>query len=232
VLIALGGTGEASVIDDVAPYVHDEDPFIRRAAMSAMLGVGARAMPAFRGLLRDSDPAIRCEAARALAMLGAEGSLAEVRAIARDDVDPRVRICAAGAQARLGEREAIEPLLRSLEEADPALRGLAAEALGLAGGTEAATALIAALEHFPSGRDEPNAAIRALIELGDVGRVEMRGALEEASNSALAALARGLAVVGSQDDLDALREQLDRARGDSADALDAAISAIALRLDG
>ena len=82
---------------------------VRLAATRALAWVAsASAAPALVEMLRDTDSAVRAEAVRALAVLGAVGP--EVEALLNDP-DPGVRLAAAGAVADAGGANAINLLV-------------------------------------------------------------------------------------------------------------------------
>jgi HEAT repeat protein len=79
--------------------------------------------------------------------------------------DPKLRLWAADALAKSGDRRAVEPLIGALHDPDPQMRSLAAMGLGRIGDPRAVTPLIAALGD--SNEDGSMAAGMALGQLRD-----------------------------------------------------------------
>lgn len=108
--------------------------------------------------LTDAEPAVRCEAARALGLIGGRDPTIPLADRLRKDTSPEVRAAAAVAVAHIASRLAIEPLVAGLLDSSPQVRLASAEGLGamgprLATGTygelgrnKAGNALIAALD--------------------------------------------------------------------------------------
>lgn len=160
----------------LATLAADASPEVRRQAAWALgrqRASGPEVGAALTRALEDTAPAVRVEAARALAAAGPETSGApatEARLIALLD-DPRseVRWAAANALDARGVHGASDVpwLARALRHSDPYVRGFAAWTLGVAGPAagEAAPALQGALR-------DPEPGVRALAvrALGNIGR--------------------------------------------------------------
>ncbi len=227
VLVALGQLGSESVVDAVAPYAEDPDPFVRRAAIEALAGCGARGARTLRRLLDASEPSTRCRAAVALGLAGQSEDLERLRPMADQDPDPHVRACAIGALGRLGDREAVDRLAVILGDPESPANGTAADALALVGSTQAAAVLVDALPRF--GYDD-NPALRALIALGDIARVEMLASLGHVTDDHALLIADGLSVLGRPRDVPALRAAQEGADASETErAWGAAIAAIESR---
>lgn len=230
VLVALGSAGHPGAIDDVVPYLEHEDPFVRRAALVALIRIGERAAPTLRRLLDHDAPAMRCEAARALAILADRGALDQLRAMGREDDDARAASCALGAAGRLGDADAVATLVDQLATGTLDVRTRAADALAIVATVEVVAPLADALTSFPATPDHPNPALRALIELGPVAAPELVTRTATARGEELALLARVLATTARPGDQPALERALDRATTDVARAaLMDAIQAVAIR---
>lgn len=230
VLLALGTTGHADAVNEIAAYLAHSDPFVRRAATVALVRVGGASVGVFRERLDDPRPGLRCEAARALALTGDAGDVRALRQIADNDESELVRMCATGAAGRLGDADAVPVLATLLREGTVESRALAADALALVRTADVVVPLADALTDFPVDRDHPNAALRALIGLGELARPELLSRLDGASSEEQVLLARALASVGVGDDIAQLNAAVDRAQhGDARMALRDAVASIEYR---
>lgn len=230
VLLALGTTGHDDAINEVAPFLNNSDPFVRRAATVALVRIGSSSVGIFRARLADSDPLQRCEAAKSLAMTGDDSDIRRLRGLASSDPSALVRTCSLGAAGRLGDETALVALVAQLRNGTIEGRTLAADALTLMNSADVVAPLADALTDFPVGRDYPNPALRALIWLGDLARPELLGRLESASTEEQTLIARALASIGTTEDVGALSRALERALQDEARlALRDAIASIQYR---
>lgn len=230
VLLALGTTGDEASVNEIARFLSDQDPFVRRAATVALVRLGGASVGVFRERLRLDDAGERCEAARALAWTGARSDIDSLRVVARTDESVLVRTCALGAAGRLGDEAAIPELVEQLRGGTIQARELAADALALVGDPSVVAPLADALTDFPIERDHPNAALRALIGLGELGRPELLSRLVEATPEEQVLLARALASIGVEEDVAALRAAIARARHEDArGALSDAVASIEYR---
>lgn len=230
VLLALGNTGDEGAVNEIAPFLSDHDPFVRRAATVALVRLGGASVGVFRERLRLDEPGERCEAARALAWTGSRSDISSLRAVAADDPSPLVRTCVLGAAGRLGDDEAVPLLVEQLRGGTIETRELAADALAQVGDPSVVGALADALTDFPIERDHPNAALRALIGLGELARRELLDRLVGASPEEQVLLARALASIGVAEDVAALEVALAQAAHDEArSALRDAVTSIEYR---
>lgn len=94
----------------------------RAAALSALIGRGMAAAPAFRAALRSADARTRAYAAEGLGRIG-DVTAADVLYAALDDSDDTVRAQAATALARLGNERAFDALIRTLGDYPDLLHG-------------------------------------------------------------------------------------------------------------
>lgn len=230
VLLALGTAGHDVVINEIAPFLNDRDPFVRRAATVALVRIGTSSVGIFRARLADTDPLQRCEAAKSLAMTGDESDIRRLRSLAASDPSTLVRTCSLGAAGRLGDDSALEALVAQLRNGTIDGRTLAADALTLMNTPAVVQPLADALTDFPVARDYPNPALRALIGLGSLARPELLNRLTGASTDEQTLIARALASIGTPADVDALRQALEGARQEEARrALRDAIASIRYR---
>jgi HEAT repeat protein len=133
---------------------HAADPLTRLAAVKALGGFGADALPGLSGALADDDAEVRIQAVKTLGRLALPDSV-PLLAKALTDRSPWVRRLAAqalGAMGRKGAAEAITALVAPLGDTDPLVWDNAAAALeGL--GPRAVPTLVRALS-------DPRARVR------------------------------------------------------------------------
>ena len=130
-LVALAGAGPHAFRSLVEAAHSTEDPSVR--ALVADLLVSA---------LHDEDPFVRRAAAEALGLLEEPAGLIPLGAAARSDVDAGVRQAAAGALGKLKHQRSLELLLEVLDDFDPGVRKAAVEALADLGFVEAVPPLL------------------------------------------------------------------------------------------
>jgi HEAT repeats len=156
-------------------------------------------------LMRDPDADVRAAATWAMALISSPESVwALLHALRRGEVDPDRVV------ERLGTRRATRPLLDALELSSFApVRGWIAEALGLAGGPEAAPALISLL-----GDTDEEVRLRACRALAGLAAPSSLHALIQAMRDESAAVrsqaARALGALGDE----AAASELLKALGD------------------
>jgi len=177
----------AGVIHRFVEYSRNLVGWVRERALNALLELGPDMGPAVLQLLRDPDPSIR---ATALSMLDNVEGFREIEAVVPllEDKDWWVRVSAANTLAQAGDRRAVGPLVKALDDGET--RWAAVEALGrlrdpralpalarLLGSSSTAVRLEAllALRHF----DHPNlmTAFRRVAEK-DPNRIVRTRALE------------------------------------------------------
>jgi HEAT repeat protein/lysophospholipase L1-like esterase len=156
------------------------EPMVRRQAVWAMRSAAATVLPALTTALRDEHPAVRAEAARALAVAGPlPAETRDELFVALADGSETVRWNAADALASqdLSDPETAARLGASLGSPDTYVRGFAAWSLGQAG----PAAVPAARDLVARARD-PEPGVRTLVvrALGNLGVAddEVLGALE------------------------------------------------------
>ena len=186
---ALGSTAVRSPARLAALLAH-RDPTVRRQAAWAIGPAAATLVPDLTVALRDEHPAVRAEAARALA--GAGPLPVETRDelfVALADASETVRWSAADALASqdLSDPESAARLGASLGSPDTYIRGFAAWSLGQAG-----PAALPATHDLVARAEDPEPGVRTLV-------VRALGNLGVADGAVLAALEQTLAE-GSQED--------------------------------
>jgi putative heme-binding domain-containing protein len=137
--LALG----AADAPQLAAWLGDQRPAVRRRAADLLSERGAAAIPALIGALRHDDPLVRTDAVWTLTRIEAVEARAAVRQ-ALADGDPEVRQAAIHSIGLLKDGDALPELLSLLEGSSEANRRAAAEALGRLGNPAAAPALLAA----------------------------------------------------------------------------------------
>jgi VWFA-related protein len=139
---------------------------VRRPEVQVRSVGGVFPLPAqveiLRADLKDSDPAVRAEAARTLAGVEAEEATRLLRSALHDRAIP-VRMEAARGLGLRGGAETIEPLVRALEDGAPEVRTAAYDAL-LSLGQPATLTLI---ERLPKG--DETTRVLTLQLLGEIG---------------------------------------------------------------
>ena len=141
------GSAKAAVPLLVA-RLRDANPSTRRAAIETLVEMRPEsnaAIPVLTELLGDKDLASRCDAAKALAKMGAEPKGKAIAALTQmlRDPDKRSRIAAITALGQIGAEaaEAIPALTELLKDTDKELHITAAAALGRMGPQAAKTAM-------------------------------------------------------------------------------------------
>lgn len=166
------GVSDAALAAELEKSVWSGGPKERADAadLLRLLGPAARpAAPALAAALKDPDPGIRRNAARALGALGSGKESAAALAEALTDRDPTVRAAVAAALADLGPeaKSAADELAAALKSDDAEVRVYAAVALASVGGpAKAAVAVLAAAV----GPDQPKPLrLRAAGGLAKIG---------------------------------------------------------------
>jgi putative heme-binding domain-containing protein len=151
-------------VAELASLLGDDRPAVQRRAIETLVDRGEQSLSALDQLLSNSpSPAARRNVVWTATRIGAAGEVAR-KAFA--DRDPTVRQAAAHAAAARGDRQAVEPLIKMLDEQAPHSRRVAAEALGRIGDRAAVPALLACLAK-PSDHVLEHSLTYALIELAD-----------------------------------------------------------------
>jgi putative membrane-bound dehydrogenase-like protein len=141
----------------------DPRPAVRDRALTAVTKHGGGAVPALGNALKSPEYLVRSNAVWALTRIGTPATQALARG-ALDDADPRVRQAACQSAFVTVDREAVDPLVRRLDDESLAVRREAARALGRLGNAKAVAALgnAAATPHDPV---LTHALVYALIEI-------------------------------------------------------------------
>lgn len=230
--IALGQLGGARAHRALAEALRSEHPAVRFQALAGYVETSTDAEPRkVIALLRDADPEVRAQAARALATLidAAPHAKAAMIAALRElltDGAPRARAEAALALAKLGDASGREALGGALE--DPTLRGEALEAIATLSLTDYAGVIARIAANIFTSPFDRIAVARALIHLGDPrGRELLSAAL-----AGFRALPRVLAVqaigeLGLAELAPEVAKLAERSRGVDASTLVGALGALA-----
>ena len=144
-----------SVLENPARFLDDEDPHVRRLAVSAC-SVDPKGVVELGDLaVRDPDPTVRALAVEALGLAG------ETADLARTDADDRVREAAATAAGEVGSTAAVDWLIEAARsDEDQLVREAAVAALGAIGDERALPVL---LDLVTEGR--PRVRRRAVVAL-------------------------------------------------------------------
>ncbi|MDT8384212.1 MAG: HEAT repeat domain-containing protein [Gammaproteobacteria bacterium] len=178
---ALGAIGGPKVFDAVLALIKDKDEFLRRTAVEILnTGKDPRALDRLIEALRDEDWWVRERAVDALAAIGDARAVPHL--ITMLEENPEAGQVVIRALATLGDRQAINPLLRQLDKADNTLRKEALKALeSLTDDTSAQAVQEAVTQLIHTRGDEVGSAadetVRSLIQrFGDRASPASRGA--------------------------------------------------------
>ncbi len=114
----LGDVDDPAVLNRLAPLLGDIDPMVRQEVLAAFVkhGVGNETIvPELVLLLRDSNPAIRTNAAKVLGQTGSPLAVSKLLAHLHDP-DSRVTRAAAEALGELGDASAAQPLFNLVND--------------------------------------------------------------------------------------------------------------------
>ncbi len=147
--------------------LNDERAEVRQITVASVAGTRAKGVEeAVLPLLKDADPRVRFEAAKALGVSGTKAAIPNL-AEALQDKDVMVRTAVTDSLASLGAEEAFEPLTKALHDSDWHVRATAALALAKLGqhpvvGASVADALVGRLrmDDFALVRDRAADALR------------------------------------------------------------------------
>jgi HEAT repeat protein len=195
---ALGRLGRIEAVPAVVPHLESSEPSLVRTVVRALSRIGPGGAAQVRPYLDSSSAATRCAAASVLANLESLEDDARLRRMARQDSNPRVRLCALGALGRLGDAASVQRLADLIGSAEPELRAAAAEALGVAATGSAIRALIRSLTAFHAD-DTPNPAQAALLRVGAPARAALEEALPSGPPLRRALVAETLGLLGDPD---------------------------------
>lgn len=154
---------------DPVPFLEDDDPVLRRLAVTALSEEQARAhIGAVTLLAGDDDVAVRSAAAEKLGVCGKEHF--ETLASLQDDEEPTVREAVATAYGEMGSPESVDWLIdAATNAADRHVREAAVAALGAIGDPRAIDAL---LEIIRNGPPQVRRRTIAAITVFDDERIE------------------------------------------------------------
>ena len=126
--------GRLRVADAVEPLVRGlaDGSLPQLVAGSALLAIGADAVPELRQLAVHDDSDVRAVAIELVGLLGSAAD-ADVLEVGLGDPDPRVRARAAGGIGRVGAQSAAAAAAGALVDPSPSVRAAAAQALGAVG---------------------------------------------------------------------------------------------------
>ena len=196
--------------EDLIRSLHDPSPRVRRRAAEALGRLGLKsAVPDLIHQLAEHPDLVEEETVEALGVLRAKEATPHLIALLHS---PRsaLRRAAAKALGRIGDPDAVEPLVRAaLPGSDPDLRRASLQALRTLGDPRAAPAILAGLEDpLPSVRI---AAAEAAADLGLAEAAEpLRRSLERFQDEASSECAYALGAVGSLDDLPRILQEAER----------------------
>lgn len=163
--------GEMKAAEAEGPLIdllRHRDDRVRRAATYALVSIGTpTALRAIHGAIRDDSPAVRMQAAQAIAARGGEKSAGTLTRALDEETDPDVQLALLSALGKIGTPDAVQKLVKAAEpegrffkKKPTPFRVAAVQALG-----EARTAVaLAALTELQGDRerDVRDAAARLL----------------------------------------------------------------------
>jgi twitching motility protein PilT len=172
---ALVGSDLAHKEDHLQGVVDGErDPQVRSGLATALIGLGARAIPFLAKLIEDPDPRVKANCIEAIEQIGDGEAYAHIVPYLAD-VDNRVRTNAAQALNRFGKTRLIKCLDRMIDSDKTAYRDSAIYALGVARMPEAVPLLERGLKDVSEAVRLK--AVRALEVLSKQGVKEAETAL-------------------------------------------------------
>ena len=193
-----------SKLPKLRTQLNDPDPSKKIAAIQALAeGKDSVSLPKLVGLLQDTVPDVRKEAATALGEIGDGRACQPLADFYDKEKVEDVQDAGVRALVRLG-RYSVDPLIGLLSSTRPAVRSGAARALGKLGARRAVDPLISLLH----GRDPDvqQDAIFALREIGDSRGIDaIASSVQDTNPDVAGAAERALSGEGYQ-------EQLDRAK--------------------
>ena len=162
---SLGRLGCAAAVEPIV-YALAEDSIPRSAAGSALLSLGAAALPSLRELERRAEPEVRAFSVELVGLVGdaSDGPLLVERL---RDSSAETRAKAARALGRLAAEDAAAALRGALDDRIPFVRAAAAHASGLVGDPQAASRLLelAREDSFDAARAAAQALARVAPEV-------------------------------------------------------------------
>jgi HEAT repeat protein len=169
-----------------------DEPKIRDEAVRTLGGIGASAVPALLGALKDANLLVRRGAAKALGSMQPCPREAVRPLVGLLNGEPEVREAAAEALGALG-RPALAMLFESLKDSDRLVREGAAKALGLfrRGPPEAVRPLVGLLKDRRAVRE---AAAAALARIGSPAHAALLAALKDSDPLVRQGAAKALSV--------------------------------------
>jgi HEAT repeat protein len=172
---ALGDLKDERAVDILIEALKDSWWFVRSDAAQALGRLrDAKAVPPLFVLLEDADKQVQRSATNALTTLVREKKLDEYLVQLKSDKEDHVKV-AAFALASVGNREAIPQLLLYVTRGTPDMRPLAMRAIGQVRDPNTISVVRQGLQDADAAvRHE---AIIALVELQDVGSIELLKAL-------------------------------------------------------
>jgi HEAT repeat protein len=204
---ALAPLKEPLAVEPLVGLLSDEHPGVRRAAVAALSARGGfRVVEPLVSALEDRDPDVRAIA-----------STAVYRRLLTDP-DQDARRATAAALGRIRDPGAVEPLVKTIMDADEGVRVAAIQALQAIGEVQAVTPLIIVLAHEQvrqksTGRSAlavERAASRALDALCDPSAIEpLRSALDHDDTEVREIAVRRLARIGTPEVATSLAASLD-----------------------
>ncbi len=143
----------------------DENPDVRKIAARALVHSGdLRAVDSLIRLLEDNNSEVRITAVKILGQIGAENTVDPLIKQLTVDKDLALRLCIIETLSSLKDRQAVEALIKSLDDKIPEIKIAAARSLGVQGDERSEEALIMRLNKNPSEFQK-----QVILALGKIG---------------------------------------------------------------
>lgn len=137
-VLALSSFNDPFVVEELIPFLKDEDPFFRNTAAEIIQYIGDPAKEIIVGLLKDPDPDVRMFAIRILGEGNFSSSSVMLRKVVLEDPDINVVGCAIEYLGEVGcSHEDVEAVMSALQKfKDPYIEFAVETALYKLGGEE------------------------------------------------------------------------------------------------
>ena len=199
--------GTPEVIPKIMESLSDDDPSVRRRALSALSNIGTpEVVPKLIEALSDDDPFVRGQAAVKLAKIGTPEVMSKLIE-ALSDKEANVRASAVRALAKIGTPEVLPKIIEALSDKEANVRASASEQLKYIIRPEAVPKLIEALSD-----DDPYVRGNAVSALSNIGTPEVVPkiieSLSDKEANVRASAVNALGKIGTPEELPKIMESL------------------------
>jgi len=141
--------GDGKAASTLVLLLQDKVPAVRYEAVSALKNLGHASLPPLLESFKNSDWRVRLRATEALGELGMPGAIPRLLEVLTKDPDTAIRQDAARALGKIGDAQAIDPLIQASQ--DERLRTCVIEALGKIGDRRALPFLLSCVRTLNPG---------------------------------------------------------------------------------